>query len=115
MFEQLEQPLDGLTLDSTYEGGGQIIASFSRGQLQYRWLSGPFEGVEETGLKFRSRHLRDEIYVVNWHDTNNSNFVTLIIDLAQKKIHSSALLYYGSKNEVESFAEAAINEASRSG
>jgi hypothetical protein len=26
----------------------------------------------------------------------------------------SALLYYGSENEVESFAEAAINQASRS-
>jgi hypothetical protein len=115
MVEQLEQPLDGLKIDYTYEGGGQIIASFSQGQLRYRWLSGPFEGVEETGLKYRSRHLRDEIYLVNWHDTDNSNFVTLVIDLAQKKIHSSALLYYGSENEVESFAEAAINQASRSG
>jgi hypothetical protein len=53
--------------------------------------------------------------MVNWHDTDNSNFVTLIIDLVQKKIHSSALLYYGSENEVESFAEAAINQATRSG
>jgi hypothetical protein len=55
MCEQLEQPLDGLKLDYTYEGGGRIIASFSRGQLQYRWLSGPFEGVEETGLKYSIR------------------------------------------------------------
>ncbi len=53
--------------------------------------------------------------VANWHDTDNSNFVTLIIDLAQKKIHSSALLYYGSENEVESFAKAAISQVSRSG
>ena len=45
MDEQLGQPLDGLELDYTYEGGGQIIASFSHGRLEYRWLSGPFEGV----------------------------------------------------------------------
>ena len=31
-----------------------------------------------------------------------------------KKIRSSALLYYGSENEVESFAKAAITQASRS-
>ena len=114
MNEQLEQPLDGLKLDYTYEGGGQILASFSQGRLEYRWLSGPFEGVEESGLSYRSRHVRDEIYLVNWHDKANSNFVTLIVDLAWQKIHSSALLYYGSENEVESFAEAAINQASRS-
>jgi len=114
MDEQLGQSLDGLELDYTYEGGGQIIASFSHGRLKYRWLSGPFEGVEESGLNYQSRHVRDEIYLVNWHDKDNSNFVTLIIDLARKKIHSSALLYYGSENEVESFAEAAINQASRS-
>ena len=114
MDAQLGQPLDGLELDYTYEGGGQIIASFSHGRLKYRWLSGPFEGVEESGLNYQSRHVRDEIYLVNWHDKDNSNFVTLIIDLARNKIHSSALLYYGSENEVESFAEAAINHARRS-
>jgi hypothetical protein len=114
MEEQLGQPLDGLELDYTYEGGGQVIASFARGRLNYRWLSGPFAGVEESGLNYQSRHVRDEIYLVNWHDKGNSNFVTLIIDLARKKVHSSALLYYGSENEVESFGEAAINQASRS-
>jgi hypothetical protein len=35
------------------------------------------------------------------------------IDFAGKKVYSSALLYYGSQNEVESFSEAAINRASR--
>jgi hypothetical protein len=35
------------------------------------------------------------------------------IDLARKKIHSSALLYYGSGNEVESFAEADRRTATR--
>jgi hypothetical protein len=54
-----------------------------------------------------------DIYLVNWHDTDNLNFVTLVIDLARKKIYSSALLYYGSQNEVESFSEATINRASR--
>ena len=113
MSEQIEQPLDRLELDYTYDGGGQIIVSFSDQRLGYRWLSGPFEGVEESGLSYNSRHLRDQRYLVNWHDTDNSNFVTLVIDLARKKVYSSALLYYGSQKEVESFAEATINRASR--
>ena len=34
MDEQLGQPLDGLELDYTDQGGGQIIASFSHGRLK---------------------------------------------------------------------------------
>lgn len=75
MSEPNTQALDGLELDYTYDGGGQIIVSFSERRLGYRWLSGPFEGVEESGLSYNSRHLRDEIFLVNWHDTDNSNFV----------------------------------------
>ena len=113
MSEQVKHPLDGFELDYTYDGGGQIIVSFSDQLLGYRWLSGPFEGVEENGLGYNSRHLRDQMYLVNWHDTDNYNFVTLVIDLARKKVYSSALLYYGSQNKVESFSEATINRASR--
>ena len=113
MSDPNKQALDGLDLDYTYDGGGQIIVSFSERRLGYRWLSGPFEGVEESGLSYSSRHVRDEVFLVNWHDTDNSNFVTLVIDLARKKVYSSALLYYGSHKEVESFSEATINHASR--
>ena len=114
MQQELEHLLDGVELDYTYQGGGQIIASFAQGQLQYRWLSGPFEGVEESGLRYRSRRLGDEMYVVNWHDVENCNFATLIVDLANKKVYSSALIYYGSENETEHFGEATINEVRRS-
>jgi hypothetical protein len=57
------------------------------------------------------RYAAKQLYLVNWHDTDKSNFVTLVIDLARKKLYSSALLYYGSQNEVESFSEATINRA----
>ena len=92
--------LDGLELDYTYSSGGHLIASFYAGQLKYRWLSGPFEGVEESDLTYKSKKIAPEQYVINWHDLNHSNFVTLIIDLEEKVLHSSAVLYYGTEKEV---------------
>ena len=62
MSKQIKQPLDGFELDYTYDGGGQIIVSFSDPLLGYRWLSGPFEGVEENGLGYNFRHLRGQMY-----------------------------------------------------
>jgi hypothetical protein len=107
--------LDGLELDYTYSSGGHLIASFYAGQLKYRWLSGPFEGVEESGLTYKSKKIGPEQYVINWHDLDNSNFVTLIIDLEKKVLHSSALLYYGTEKEVTSFDGAVINSIRRAG
>jgi hypothetical protein len=46
-----------LELDYTYCSGGHLIASFYAGQLKYQWLSGLFEGVEESDLTYNlGRH-----------------------------------------------------------
>jgi hypothetical protein len=105
--------LDGVELDYTYSSGGHLITSFYAGQLKYRWLSGPFEGVEESDLTYKSKKIGPEQYVINWHDLDNSNFVTLIIDLEKKVLHSCALLYYGTEKEVTSFDGAIINSIKR--
>jgi hypothetical protein len=61
-----------LELDYTYSSGGHLIASFYAGQLKYQWLSGPFEGVEESDLTYKSRKIGPEQCVINWHDLDNS-------------------------------------------
>lgn len=107
------QPFDNIELDYTYSGGGRITATLEKGLVRYRWLSGPFQGVEERDLKYQSKRIDEEAFVVNWHDKVNFNFVTLFIDLANKLVHSSALLYYGTGNEVTSFDTAAIGDIRR--
>lgn len=49
-----------------------------------------------------------EVFVVDWHDKTNFNFVTLVLDLPNRLVHSSALLHYGTQNEVTSFDTAAV-------
>jgi hypothetical protein len=105
--------LDGVEVNYTYSGGWQIILSFYAGQLRYRWLSGPFEGVIESDLRYQAAAIGTEKSLVNWHDTKNSNFVTLLFDFDEKVVHSSALLYYGTEQELTSFDTAVINNVSR--
>lgn len=94
-----DQPFDDIALDYTYSAGGSITAAFEKGFARYRWLSGPFQGVEEHDLKYRSKRIGEDVFVVNWHDKSNFNFVTLVINLSDKVVHSSALLYYGTPKE----------------
>jgi hypothetical protein len=107
------QAFDNVELDYTYSAGGSITATFEKGLVRYRWLSGPFQGVEERDLKYQSKRIGEDAFVVNWHDKVNFNFVTLFIDLTSKHVHSSALLYYGTPNEVTSFDTAAISDIRR--
>jgi hypothetical protein len=104
-----DQPFDNIALDYTYSAGGSITAAFEKGLARYRWLSGPFQGVEEGDLKYQSKRVGEDVFVVNWHDKGNFNFVTLFIDLKNKVLHSSALLYYGTPKVVTSFDTAVIN------
>jgi hypothetical protein len=107
------QPFDDIALDYTYSTGGSITAAFEKGLARYTWLSGPFQGVEERDLEYRSKRVGEEVFVVNWHDKSNFNFVTLFIDLRTKVVHSSALLYYGTPKEVTSFDTAVISSIRR--
>ena len=103
------RPFDNIEIDYTYSAGGSMAATFEKGLVQYRWLSGPFQGVEERDLKYQSKRIGDDAFVVNWHDKINFNYVTLFIDLTSKLVHSSALLCYGTPNEVTSFDSAVIS------
>lgn len=107
------QPFDNIELDYTYSAGGSITAAFEKGLVRYRWLSGPFQGVEERDLKYQSKRIGEDAFVVNWHDKVNFNFVTLLFDLSNKLVHSSALLYYGTPNEVTSFDTAVVGDIRR--
>lgn len=108
-----DQSFDNSELDYTYSSGGSITTTFEKGFVRYRWLSGPFEGVEERNLKYQSKRIGDDTFVVNWHDKLNYNVVTLFIDLTNKRVHSSALLNYGTPNEVTSFDTAVISGVRR--
>ena len=111
--EASPQLLDGMELEYTYTDGGTVILNFYDGKLKYRWTAGPFAGTEEGDRIYKSRRIGDELYLVNWHDTDNLNFVTLVVNLQQNVLHSSAVIGYGTDQEVTLFDTAVIERVDR--
>lgn len=106
--ESEAQLLDGTELEYTYTDGGGVVLTFYDGLLKYRWIAGPFAGAMGEGLVYRARAIADDIYLVNWHDTAGSSFVTLVIDLQSRALYSSAILGYGTDQKLTLFDEAVI-------
>ena len=113
MNRQPEHLLDGAEFEYYYQNGSAVAISFYSGKLKYKWIAGVFEGVEEKDLAYDSRKIGEDLYLVNWHDKNNSNFVTLIVNLQQNVLYSSALVYYGTEREIALFDGAIIEHVMR--
>jgi hypothetical protein len=94
--EQPEQLLDGKTIDYTYAGGWRFRVRFYDGLAAYEFLGegGGDVSNRNADIPYQSRLLREDLYHVVWHETDIGDLVSLVIDVANKKIHSAALLGY---------------------
>jgi uncharacterized secreted protein with C-terminal beta-propeller domain len=106
--EPEDQALSQIELEYTYSDGGTVVLTMNE-KLSYRWTAGSFKGVAVSDRIYRSRRIGDEMYLVNWHDKENKNFVSLIIDLKNQKVYGSGLIAYETENETSGFDEATIN------
>lgn len=112
-YTQAEHLLDGTSFEYFYEAGGGLKIAFADGMLQYEWISGPRKGNHAENIPYQSRLIGDEIYLVNWHQPDKPDFVSLVDDLGLKRLYSSAILRYGSGNEMIHFKEAEIKHIER--
>ena len=106
--ESGQQALSNIELEYTYSDGGAVVLKIGDGILGYRWIAGPSAGYEVTERRYQSRKIAAEIYLVNWHDSENSDYVNLVIDLNEMVVHGSALAAYNSETPFAFFDIAKI-------
>jgi len=106
--ESGQQALSNIELEYTYSDGGAVVLKIGDGILGYRWIAGPSAGYEVTERRYQSRKIAAEIYLVNWHDSENSDYVNLVIDLNEMVVHGSALAAYDSETPFAFFDKAKI-------
>ena len=106
--ESGQQALSNIELEYTYSDGGAVVLTIGDGILGYRWIAGPSAGYEVTERRYRSRKIATEMYLVNWHDSENSDYVNLVIDLNEMVVHGSALAAYDSETPFAFFDIAKI-------
>ncbi len=111
--EEEPQLLDGAELEYSYTDGGAVVLTFYGGLLKFRWIAGPFTGETGEDLAYKVRSVGDDIFLVNWHDTEGQTFVSLVINFQSNKLYSSALLEYQTDQELALFDEATIERVQR--
>ena len=111
--ESGQQALSNIELEYTYSDGGAVVLKIGDGILGYRWIAGPSAGYEVTERRYQSRKIAAEIYLVNWHDSENSDYVNLVIDLNEMVVHGSALAAYDSETPFAFFDLAKIARVER--
>ena len=105
--------LDGTKFEYFYKAGGGLKIAFANGVVGYEWIKGPRKGNKGNDIPYQSRKIGDELYVVNWQEKHKPDFTSLIINLKNKKMYSSAILRYGTEKEMIHFKEAEIKNIQR--
>ena len=109
-----QQAISNIELEYTYSDGGAVVLKIDDGILGYRWTAGPSAGYKVSDRIYQSRKIGDEIYLVNWHDSENKDYVVLVIDLSEMLVHGSALAAYNTADPFAFFDKAEIVRVARS-
>ena len=99
-----EHLLDGRSFEYHYQNGSGISIKFYDGKLQYEWIAGQPKGNMGKDIPYRSRKIGDEMYIVNFHEKEKPDYVTLVFNFNQNVMYSSAILRYGTEKEKTSFS-----------
>lgn len=83
--------LDGTEIEYTYPNEGTVIVTFHEGLLDFKWIAGPFSGEHGGGHVYRARKISNDEYLVNWYELDTHDFITLLINFANKKVYGSVL------------------------
>ncbi len=113
-YEAAEHLLDGTSFEYFYQTGGGLKIVFADGKLGYEWISGPRKGNKAKDIPYQSRKIGKKLFIVNWQEKDKPDFVTLIINLEENVMYSSAILRYGTKEEAIHFNGAIIERVQRS-
>lgn len=108
-----EHLMDGIRFQYFYEDGSDLERAFKEGKVRYQWIIGQRKGNKGEEIPYQSRIIGDNLYMVNWHESKKPDFTSLIIDLKNKALYSTAILHYGTSAEMVHFKEASIKSIER--
>ena len=98
-FGKPEHFLDGYSLNFQYQDGTALHMEFYNGKAKYEWVAGPAKGNGNTDIPYRSRKIGSNLYLINWHEVDKKDYLTLVFDFEKMLMHSSIIVGYENKPE----------------
>lgn len=105
-----EQLLEGLSFNYQYQNQTAIHIAFVDKKLKYKWILGPNKDKPERTFSYESRKLANGIYLVNWHEAELKNFITLVFNFNTNTVSSSVIVRYGTENQFTTFDAGFIDQ-----
>jgi hypothetical protein len=100
---QQQALLDGTDFNYQYQNGHAIHARFEDGKIEYRWIRGPNASETYKTYPYSSRQIRNDIVLLQWHEDNLDNLITLVVDLDAHRVASSAIVRYRKDKPIIAF------------
>jgi hypothetical protein len=104
------QTLDGNSITYNYPDLGTVKVDFYDGLLTYEWTEGHFAGMKREGYPYQSKLIGDKIYMFSWLEKPHYSFVTVVLNLAQNTMQSSAILNPQTEEEMSLFHSGIIKK-----
>lgn len=112
--ENDEHVLDGTTIDWSYDANGaRMILTFEDGLAQYEWIEGRRAGNKAQDIPYRSREMRDGLFVVSWDQAARPDFITLVFDFNENIMASTGLIGYGTDDQRNLFQNGTVHNLDR--
>lgn len=92
--------LDGNSVTYNYPDLGTVKVDFYDGLLKYEWIEGQFAGMKSEGYTYQAKEIADKIYMFNWLEKPHYSFITVVLNLAQNTMQSSAILQPQTEQEM---------------
>ena len=108
-----EHHLDGVSMNFYYQDGWGIHMEFYDGKVGYEWIAGKNKGKGARDIAYQSRKIGNDLYIVNFHETDKHDFLTLIFNFEQNVMYSSVIARYGTASQKESFRGGLIEHLKR--
>lgn len=112
-LDEEEYLLDGTSFTFQYQNAGAIDISFAEGKLTYTWIAGRQVGEPTKTYSYKSKKLDSDIYLVNWHEPDSKNYVTMVYNFKSNTCAVSVISNYASDEPFLGFQAGIIEHVSK--
>ena len=112
-LKQEEHLLDGIAFAFQYQNSGAMDVVFEAGQITYKWIAGRNADEPTQSYPYKSRKLDTDIYLVNWHEADKKNFVTMVYNFKSNTCAVSVISKYVDETPFRGFQAGVIEHVKK--
>ncbi|WP_298793503.1 MoaF-related domain-containing protein [uncultured Allomuricauda sp.] len=112
-LDKEEHLLNGTSFTFQYQNAGAIDISFENDNMTYKWLNGRNMDQPAKTYPYKSKKVDFGIYLINWHESDTKNFVTMVYNFNSNSCAVSVLSKYTSENPFLGFQSGVIEHVTK--